>query len=39
MPTRLIDDDQYEHILRLFKDKDTGVVRLQASVRRGELKK
>ena len=39
MPTRLILDDQYEHVLRLFKDKETGVVRLQASVRGGELKK
>ena len=36
---RLILDDQYEHVLRLFKDKDSGVVRLQASVRSGKLKK
>lgn len=34
-----IQDDQYEHALRLFKDRDSGAVRLQASVRRGDLKR
>ncbi|KAL8822804.1 MAG: hypothetical protein Q9191_006472, partial [Dirinaria sp. TL-2023a] len=31
-------DDQYEHVLRLFKDRDSGAVRLQASVRSGDLR-
>ena len=37
--SRCIVDDQYEHVLRLFRDRDSGAVRLQASVRRGEFKK
>lgn len=32
-------DDHYEHALRLFKEKDTGVIRLQASVHTGSLKR
>ena len=36
---RLIVDNGYEHALRLFREKDTGVVRLQASVQRGALKR
>lgn len=35
---RLIDDD-YEHALRLFRERDTGVIRLQASVQTGALKR
>ena len=27
----------YEHVLRIYRDQDTGVVRLQASVSSGEL--
>ena len=36
---RLIVDDGYEHALRLFHEEDTGVVRLQASVTTGALKR
>ena len=36
---RLIIDDNYEHVLRVFKDRDSGAIRLQASVRSGELKR
>ena len=36
---RFIVDDHYQHDLRVLKDKDSGVVRLQASVRAGELRK
>lgn len=32
-------DDHYEHALRLFREKDTGVIRLQASVQKGFLKR
>lgn len=32
-------DDRYQHALRLFREKDTGVVRLQASEHSGELKR
>ncbi|KAF6239034.1 hypothetical protein HO173_002906 [Letharia columbiana] len=32
-------DDRYEHALRLFQEKDTGVVRLQASAQTGTLKR
>ena len=32
-------DDHFEHILRLFKDKVSGGIRLQASVYTGEMKK
>ena len=39
MYLRRIIDDGYEHALRLFRENDTGVVRLQASVLRGELKR
>jgi hypothetical protein len=35
---RKILDDQFEHALRLFRDRDSHGFRLQASVRRGELK-
>ena len=35
----LIVDDHYEHALRLFKDRDSGGIRIQASVRSGELKR
>ena len=38
-PCRRIVDDHYEHALRLFKEKDTGVIRLQASVHTGSLKR
>lgn len=38
-PFRRIVDDQYEHVLRLFQERDTGVLRLQASVIRGSLKR
>ena len=30
-------DDGYEHVLRIYKDAETGVVRLQASVPSGEM--
>ena len=36
---RLIVDDHYEYALRLFREKDTGAVRLQASVQTGMLKR
>ena len=36
---RRITDDGYEHALRLFREKDTGVVRLQAAVHSGELER
>ena len=36
---RRIIDDQYEHALRLFRDRDTSVIRLQASVQTGALKR
>ena len=32
-------DDSYEHALRLWKDRSSGGIRLQASVLRGELKR
>ncbi|KAG7001996.1 hypothetical protein G7Y79_00030g065290 [Physcia stellaris] len=35
----LIIDDYYEHALRVFKDRDSGGIRLQASVRGGDLKR
>lgn len=35
----MIVDDYYEHALRLFCEKDTGVARLQASVLDGELER
>lgn len=38
-PCRRIVDDHYEHALRLFQEKDTGVVRLQASAQTGALKR
>lgn len=38
-PFRRIVDDHYEHALRLFQDKDTGAVRLQASAQTGALKR
>ena len=36
---RRIVDVGYEHALRLFRENDTGVVRLQAAVQTGELKR
>ena len=39
MSIRRIVDDHYEHALRLFQESDTGVVRLQASVQSGALKR
>ena len=39
IPIRLIVDDHYKHALRLFQDRDTGVVRLQASVVSGDLER
>ncbi len=36
---RRIVDDHYEHALRLYRDKDSGGIRLQASVLRGDLKR
>ena len=36
---RLLIDDYYEHALRLFREKDTGVIRLQASAHTGALKR
>ena len=33
----MIIDDGYEHVLRIYKDAETGVVRLQASVPSGEM--
>ena len=36
---RVIIDDGYEHQLQILKDRDTGAIRLQASVLRKELKK
>ncbi|KAL9609051.1 MAG: hypothetical protein Q9167_006149 [Letrouitia subvulpina] len=35
----VIIDDDFEHALRLFKDRDSGAIRLQASVLSGELKR
>ena len=32
-------DDNFKHALRLFKEKDSGGIRLQASVLSGELKR
>ena len=32
-------DDHFERALRLFREEDTGVVRLQASVLNGELER
>ncbi|CAD6593939.1 MAG: hypothetical protein ASARMPRED_008234 [Alectoria sarmentosa] len=34
-----IADDHYEHGLRLFQEKDTGAIRLQASAQTGDLKR
>ncbi|KAL8805807.1 MAG: hypothetical protein Q9182_001719 [Xanthomendoza sp. 2 TL-2023] len=34
-----IRDDNFEHALRVFRDRDCGGIRLQASVLRGELKR
>ncbi|KAL8966945.1 MAG: hypothetical protein Q9197_005697, partial [Variospora fuerteventurae] len=36
---RRIIDDNFEHALRVFKDRDSGGIRLQASVLNGELKR
>ena len=36
---RRIVDDHYEHGLRLFQEERTGVIRLQASVQTGEVKR
>ncbi len=36
---RKIEDDNFLHALRIFKDRDSGGVRLEASVLRGELKR
>ena len=36
---RIIIDDHYEHALRVYRDKDSGGVRLQASVLGGSLKR
>ena len=36
---RRIVDDHYEHGLRLFQETQTGVIRLQASVQTGEIKR
>ena len=36
---RRIVDDHYEHGLRLFRETQTGVIRLQASVQTGEVKR
>ncbi|KAL8785318.1 MAG: hypothetical protein Q9195_008687 [Heterodermia aff. obscurata] len=35
----LIIDDHYEHALRVFRDRDSGCIRMQASVRSGDLKR
>lgn len=32
-------DDHFEHALRLWRDRDSDGIRLQASVHRGELKR
>jgi hypothetical protein len=32
-------DDNFLHALRIFRDRITGAVRLQASVHQGELKR
>jgi len=32
-------DDHYEHALRLYKDRGSGGIRLQASVLKGDLKR
>jgi len=36
---RPIIDDNFEHALRICKDKDSKCIRLQASVLRGEMKR
>ena len=38
-PYRRIVDDHYEHGLRMFQERETGVIRLQASVQTGEMKR
>ncbi|KAL8779203.1 MAG: hypothetical protein Q9213_007049 [Squamulea squamosa] len=35
----MIRDDEFAHALRVFRDRDSGGIRLQASVLKGELKK
>ncbi|KAI9704431.1 MAG: hypothetical protein M1836_007294 [Candelina mexicana] len=35
----MIEDDNFLHALRIFKDRDSGGVRLEASVLRGELQR
>ena len=35
----IINDDNFEHGLRVFRDKDSKGIRLQASVMRGEMKR
>ena len=37
--TRRIIDDDYLHALRIYRDRDSKAVRLQASVLRGEMKR
>ena len=32
-------DDHFEHALRVFRDEDSGGIRLEASVLKGELKR
>ena len=32
-------DDHFEHALRVFRDKDSGGIRLEASVLKGELRR
>ena len=39
MVLSLIIDDNYEHALRVFRDRDSGGIRMQASVRSGDLKR
>ena len=39
MVSSLIIDDLYEHALRVFRDRDSGGIRMQASVRGGDLKR
>lgn len=39
IPYRRILDDHYEHGLRMFRERETGVIRLQASVQTGEMKR
>lgn len=35
----LIDDDNFTHALRIYRDRISGAIRLQASVHEGDMKR